>query len=279
MVKVLGYKAVSDALKANNGYQFEPGKLHRIHSEPYMCKRGFHFCKRLEDVFGRWEVFSKDNGLARIFRCETTARSTVLEHESTRKLVSNSIRLTYEMTIEEVLEQLEREQKERDEQSENNRLPRKSPVKVIREAGTRFFAPANIKTVLNIANHVDIKGPSVVSVASWGRNAAIKMGYGKAYIGGTNSAIELCGGVVYADAPGCAIAFTSGYGYAGGVLGTKITVNKNNYMIDNKTLHAGVLYKINHFDDGFKDIYEKRKIKIPHVWAEFKREIERSAAL
>lgn len=279
MVRVVGYKAVSDVMKANNGYQFEPGRLHRVHSDPYMCKRGFHFCERLEDVFRFWEVFSKDNGLARIFRSETTARSTVIEQESTGKLVSNSIRLTYEMTIEEILEQLEREQKERNEQGKKNGLPRKSPVKVIREAGTRFFAPANIKTVLNTANHVDIKGPSLASVATWGRNAAIKMNYGKAYIGGTNSAIELYGGVVYADAPGCAIAFTSGYGYAGGVLGTKITVNKNDYMIDNKTLHAGVLYKINNFDDGFKDIYEKRKIEIPHVWAEFKREIERSAAL
>jgi len=48
---VTGYKGVTGDLKGYNAFQYEIGKTYEIDGDIDECKRGYHLCRRLKDVF------------------------------------------------------------------------------------------------------------------------------------------------------------------------------------------------------------------------------------
>jgi hypothetical protein len=52
-----GYKATYNG-KAFNDFLFEVGKTYEFDGKPVVCARGFHFCKRAQDVMNYYDFFS-----------------------------------------------------------------------------------------------------------------------------------------------------------------------------------------------------------------------------
>ena len=91
-VKHIGYKAFDKDLKCR-GFQYKVGKTY-VHTEAMkMCAKGFHFCKKLKDVFN---YYPKDNN-TRV--CEIVAEDIVTEGD---KSVTNTITILREISKEEI---------------------------------------------------------------------------------------------------------------------------------------------------------------------------------
>ena len=88
-----GYKGTDKDMKCR-GFPFEIGKKYTIEGKIEICKRGFHFCENLYDVFGYYER----NNENRFFEveaeepCETNGNKTV----------TAAIKLVRELTLIEV---------------------------------------------------------------------------------------------------------------------------------------------------------------------------------
>lgn len=53
-----GYKLFNDDLTCR-GFQYEVGKEYKIDGEPIICRRGFHFCERIEDCYDYYPYGSR----------------------------------------------------------------------------------------------------------------------------------------------------------------------------------------------------------------------------
>ena len=96
-----GYKAFNQDLTCRN-FQYEVGKTYTYDGEIEVCKRGFHFCRRLVDCFRYYDFHTAGGGHPRI--CEVEALGKVLDDEDGRKSVTDRIRIVRELTWDEVLE-------------------------------------------------------------------------------------------------------------------------------------------------------------------------------
>ena len=107
-VWVTGYKGTDKDMKCRD-YQYEMNKQHDMPegSEIDVCRSGFHFCDKFEDVF-RYYPAAKGN---RYFEVKALVRrwnkngTYTIEH-SCDKMAAKSIQFVREMTIEEIFEQL-----------------------------------------------------------------------------------------------------------------------------------------------------------------------------
>jgi hypothetical protein len=95
-----GYKAFNSDMTCR-GFQYEVGKTYTHDGELKMCKRGFHFCKRLTDCFRYYDFHTEGGGHPRI--CEVEALGKVLDGDD-GKLVTDRIRIVRELSWGEVLE-------------------------------------------------------------------------------------------------------------------------------------------------------------------------------
>jgi len=77
-------------------FQYEVGKEYKIDSEPILCKRGFHACKKLVDCFNYYD-FDSANKVA-----EVELLGTVIGDEEDKQ-VTNHIKIVRELTWYEVL--------------------------------------------------------------------------------------------------------------------------------------------------------------------------------
>ena len=84
---VKGYKAFNKGLTCL-GFQYELGKDFTMEGKPELCKRGFHFCKNLSDVY-HYYTFDTENTVV----CEVEVFGDVVDEEEGNKSVTNGIRL------------------------------------------------------------------------------------------------------------------------------------------------------------------------------------------
>lgn len=93
MEKVIGVKGFDKDLKCR-GFEFKIGKTYEEEYKPKLCKRGFHFCSSIEDVF----QYYKKNGQNRFCLIEAIGDIDF----GTDKHATNKIRIVRELTKEEV---------------------------------------------------------------------------------------------------------------------------------------------------------------------------------
>jgi hypothetical protein len=92
VMKHIGYKAFDKDLKCR-GFQFEIGKTYEINGTLTICKNGFHFCKKLSDVFN----YYSRNDETRV--CEILAEDIIIEGD---KAVTNKITIIREIFKDEL---------------------------------------------------------------------------------------------------------------------------------------------------------------------------------
>jgi uncharacterized protein (DUF2237 family) len=85
-----GYKAFDEDLKCR-GFQYEIGETFEIEEKPEMCKRGFHFCKTIEDCY----LFYDTGDDTRI--CEIEALGDIISDEEKVKYCTNKIKIVAEI--------------------------------------------------------------------------------------------------------------------------------------------------------------------------------------
>ena len=92
---IKGYKALSPNMAAiyGNGMQYELGKWYEVDGEIKPCKNGFHFCRKLEDIQGNYDLFH-----SRLFEIEAGGKVT---KASRTVMVCSRIRLVREILPEE----------------------------------------------------------------------------------------------------------------------------------------------------------------------------------
>ena len=89
-----GYKALNmDMSSAYGDMTYEIGKKYTITGKLEMCKNGFHFCKRLDDIGGYYKITE-----SRIFEIE--AEGNIINRDS--KFCAESITLARELSKEEI---------------------------------------------------------------------------------------------------------------------------------------------------------------------------------
>lgn len=94
-----------------NDFQYEIGKTYAIEERPILCYRGFHFCKKLSDVFQYYSVFG---GKSRFFKVRALIDKTMWnacqvdilfgEKYETIKCVAKEIQIVSEISHKELLE-------------------------------------------------------------------------------------------------------------------------------------------------------------------------------
>ena len=89
---VKGYKGMDANMKCR-GMQYKVGKTYHAEGTVIMCVNGFHFCRRLTDVF---EFYDNENG-NRFFEVEADE-----VYKDKKKSVASEIRIIKELTEEEV---------------------------------------------------------------------------------------------------------------------------------------------------------------------------------
>ena len=116
---VKGFKGTNKDMRCQDDYQYELGKQFDLDAdvEPVICSKGFHFCKRLENVFKYYNI---GNG-NRFFEVEALVKKSALEPKNKSKLdqwsklymsfanyddkyAAKSIRFVRELTADEVFE-------------------------------------------------------------------------------------------------------------------------------------------------------------------------------
>ena len=92
---VKGYKALDEDMKAilGDGMHYEIGKWYEVDGEIKPCENGFHFCRKLEDIHGYYDLFH-----SRLFEIEADGK--IMEASNT-KMVCSKIRLVREILPEE----------------------------------------------------------------------------------------------------------------------------------------------------------------------------------
>ena len=114
---VKGFKGTDKDMRCQDDYQYELGKQFDLDAdvEPVICSKGFHFCKRLENVFKYYNI---GNG-NRFFEVEALVKKSDLEPKNKSKLdqwsklymsfanyddkyAAKSIRFIRELTVDEV---------------------------------------------------------------------------------------------------------------------------------------------------------------------------------
>ena len=91
---VHGYKGFTHDMTCR-GFQYEPGKTYEMDGVIEPCERGFHFCRKMADVFNYYD----EKGCR---YAEVEAVGKVVEYGD--KSVTNKIRIIRELTWTEVLE-------------------------------------------------------------------------------------------------------------------------------------------------------------------------------
>jgi hypothetical protein len=84
---VKGYKAFDKGLVCR-GMQYELGKDFIMEDKPVLCKKGYHFCKNLSDVYSYY-AYDTENTVV----CEVEAFGDVIDEKDGNKSVTNGIRL------------------------------------------------------------------------------------------------------------------------------------------------------------------------------------------
>lgn len=120
---VKGFKGTNKDMRCQDDYQYELGKQFDLDAdvEPVICSKGFHFCKRLENVFKYYNI---GNG-NRFFEVEALVKKSALESKNKSnvcagldqwskmymsfanyddKYAAKSIRFIRELTVDEVFE-------------------------------------------------------------------------------------------------------------------------------------------------------------------------------
>ena len=120
---VKGFKGTDKDMRCQDDYQYELGKQFDLDAdvEPVICSKGFHFCKRLENVFKYYNI---GNG-NRFFEVEALVKKSALESKNKSnvcagldqwskmymsfanyddKYAAKSIRFIRELTVDEVFE-------------------------------------------------------------------------------------------------------------------------------------------------------------------------------
>lgn len=92
------YKAFNKDLTCR-GFQYEIGKTYEMKGEPIICKRGFHACTELDDVFMYYK-FSKD-----IRICEVEVLGDIDDmSQKDSKVATNKIKIIRELSVKDLLE-------------------------------------------------------------------------------------------------------------------------------------------------------------------------------
>ena len=93
---VKGYKALDEDMKAifGDGMHYELGKWYEVDGKIKPCKNGFHFCRKLEDIHGYYDLFH-----SRLFEIEADGK--IMEACDATKMVCSRIRLVREILPEE----------------------------------------------------------------------------------------------------------------------------------------------------------------------------------
>ena len=91
---VKGYKGFDKDLKCR-GFQYEIGKEYECNENIELCERGFHFCKKIVDVKGYYNIENEDYRL-----CEIEATGKVIEGDD--KCVTDKIKIIREISKDEM---------------------------------------------------------------------------------------------------------------------------------------------------------------------------------
>ena len=78
---VEGYKG-TDANMQCHGFQYELNKEHCIEGEVVLCRNGFHYCRKLEDVFNYYSLYDSSNN--RFFKVKALINLTELKRKQER---------------------------------------------------------------------------------------------------------------------------------------------------------------------------------------------------
>lgn len=109
---VEGYKGTKEDLSTCYNFQYELNKRYEIDEEPEVCKRGFHFCLKLSDVFEYYNVEKSH----RFFKVKALVRKSEYEKYGTynpysysaktyNKIAAKVIILLEELSVKEIIEE------------------------------------------------------------------------------------------------------------------------------------------------------------------------------
>ena len=119
---VKGFKGTDKDMRCKDDYQYELGKQFDLDEdvEPVVCSKGFHFCKKLENVFKHYKIgdgnrffevealVKKSGWVNEIKKNSTRSRydpyNYLLDFISDDKYAAKSIRFIRELTVDEVFE-------------------------------------------------------------------------------------------------------------------------------------------------------------------------------
>jgi len=119
----IAYKGFDKDLKCR-GFQYEIGKTYELSEKPVVCKKGFHCCTKLSDVFEHYPLWHwSQEYVAGAFRWKNSKSSNrfclveVLGEfdidpgiaMKINKLATNKIKIVRELSIEDMIEILEKE--------------------------------------------------------------------------------------------------------------------------------------------------------------------------
>ena len=91
---IKGYKAFNKDLKCR-GFQYEIGKEFEHKRKIELCEEGFHFCKKIVDIQGYYNLKNEETRL-----CEVEATGKVIEGDD--KCVTDKIKIIKEISKEEM---------------------------------------------------------------------------------------------------------------------------------------------------------------------------------
>lgn len=101
---VKGFKGTDKNMRCQDDYQYELGKQFDLDEdvEPMVCSKGFHFCKKLENVFRYYKIGDGN----RFFEVEALVKKSDLDPKKKEyaKYAAKSIRFIRELTVDEVFE-------------------------------------------------------------------------------------------------------------------------------------------------------------------------------
>lgn len=94
-MRVKGFKAFNKDLSCR-GYKYEIGKTATMSSSPELCRKGFHFCTKINDVFYYYPHNSRV--------CVVEARGTVVgdHYNGDTKLATNELYIERELSADEI---------------------------------------------------------------------------------------------------------------------------------------------------------------------------------
>ena len=89
-----GYKGFNKDMTCR-GFQYEIGKEYEMKEQIELCKRGFHFCKKIADIQNYYNIQEND-----VILCEIEALGEIQEGDD--KCVTNKIKILREISKEEM---------------------------------------------------------------------------------------------------------------------------------------------------------------------------------